>query len=77
MSSVINASTWPWWSTSSTWHKHEAIEGVLQEQIVSDIENEHDIDEEDGVRDLGDDVYMVKATLAIEDFNEGRWTKIR
>ena len=33
----------------------------------SDTEDEHDIDEEDGVRDLGDDVYMVKATLAIED----------
>lgn len=49
------------------------IEDVL-EQIVGDIEDEHDIDEEDGVRDLGDDVYMVKAALAIEDFNEAMGT---
>ena len=45
------------------------IEDVL-EQIVGDIEDEHDIDEEDSVRDLGDGIFMVKATLAIEDFNE-------
>ena len=45
------------------------------EQLCGDIEDEHDIDEEDGVRDLGDDVYMVKATLAIEDFNEAMGTK--
>lgn len=50
------------------------IEDVL-EQIVGDIEDEHDIDEDDGVRDLGDDIYMVKATLAIEDFNEAMGTK--
>ncbi|MGB0966018.1 MAG: HlyC/CorC family transporter [Litorivicinus sp.] len=50
------------------------IEDVL-EQIVGDIEDEHDIDEDDGVRDLGDNVYMVKATLAIEDFNEAMKTQ--
>ena len=49
------------------------IEDVL-EQIVGDIEDEHDIDEDDGVRDLGDNVFMVKATLAIADFNEAMGT---
>lgn len=49
------------------------IEDVL-EQIVGDIEDEHDIDEDDGVRDLGDGIFMVKATLAIDDFNEAMGT---
>ena len=49
------------------------IEDVL-EQIVGDIEDEHDTDDDDAVRDLGDGVYMVKAGLEIEDFNEAMGT---
>lgn len=45
------------------------IEDVL-EQIVGDIEDEHDIEEDDEVRDLGDGTYAIKAQLSIEDFNE-------
>lgn len=45
------------------------IEDVL-EQIVGDIEDEHDTDDEDSVRDLGDGTFMVKASLEIDDFNE-------
>ncbi|OHV12316.1 HlyC/CorC family transporter [Kushneria phosphatilytica] len=45
------------------------IEDIL-EQIVGDIEDEHDIEEEDDIRDLGDGSYAVKALTPIEDFNE-------
>lgn len=45
------------------------IEDVL-EQIVGDIEDEHDIEDNDEVRDLGDGTFAVKAQLSIEDFNE-------
>lgn len=45
------------------------IEDIL-EQIVGDIEDEHDIEEDDEVRDLGDGTFALKALLTIEDFNE-------
>jgi len=46
------------------------IEDVL-EQIVGDIEDEHDIDEEaDMILHRGADEYIVKALLPLEDFNE-------
>ena len=50
------------------------IEDVL-EQIVGDIEDEHDTDDEDSIRDLGDGVFMVKASLEIDDFNEVMGTR--
>ncbi len=46
------------------------IEDVL-EQIVGEIEDEHDIDEEAGmVLRRGEDEFTVKAIIEIEDFNE-------
>jgi len=46
------------------------IEDVL-EQIVGDIEDEHDIDEEaDMILQRGDNEYVIKALLPLEDFNE-------
>lgn len=46
------------------------IEDVL-EQIVGDIEDEHDIDEEaDMILQRDDGEYIVKALLPLEDFNE-------
>ncbi|MFN3712621.1 MAG: HlyC/CorC family transporter [Alcanivoracaceae bacterium] len=46
------------------------IEDVL-EQIVGEIEDEHDIDEDDYlIKELGGDEYTVKALMPIEDFNE-------
>lgn len=45
------------------------IEDIL-EQIVGDIEDEHDIDDDDEIRELDSDTYAVKAILTIEDFNE-------
>lgn len=46
------------------------IEDVL-EQIVGEIEDEYDIDEEDGhIKKLADDAYIVKASTLIEEFNE-------
>ncbi len=46
------------------------IEDVL-EQIVGDIEDEHDIEEEaDLILQRGDNEYMIKALLPLEDFNE-------
>jgi magnesium and cobalt transporter len=46
------------------------IEDVI-EQIVGDIEDEHDIDEEAGmVMQRDDNLFVVKALLPIEDFNE-------
>lgn len=46
------------------------IEDVL-EQIVGEIEDEYDIDEEDGhIKKLSDGAYIVKAATPIEEFNE-------
>ncbi|KJZ17086.1 MULTISPECIES: transporter associated domain-containing protein [Halomonas] len=45
------------------------IEDILEE-IVGDIEDEHDTDEEEDIRQLGDDRYAVRALTPIEDFNE-------
>jgi len=45
------------------------IEDVL-EQIVGDIEDEHDIDEDTYIRKFSDVNYTVKALTPIEDFNE-------
>lgn len=45
------------------------IEDIL-EQIVGDIEDEHDTDEEKDIRDMGDGTYAVRALTPIEDFNE-------
>ena len=46
------------------------IEDVL-EQIVGEIEDEHDADDDDGnIKPFEDDGYIVKALTPIEDFNE-------
>ncbi len=45
------------------------IEDVL-EQIVGDIEDEHDIDEEVGIHRTGDGRYNVPALTEIDEFNE-------
>jgi magnesium and cobalt transporter len=45
------------------------IEDVL-EQIVGEIEDEHDIDEDAFIKDHGDQNYTVKALTPIDDFNE-------
>jgi CBS domain-containing protein len=45
------------------------IEDVL-EQIVGEIDDEHDTDEERHIRRLGNGEYSVKALTPIEDFNE-------
>ncbi|RAR62070.1 magnesium and cobalt transporter [Onishia taeanensis] len=45
------------------------IEDIL-EQIVGDIEDEHDTDEEEDIRELGDGCYAIRALTPIEDFNE-------
>ena len=45
------------------------IEDVL-EQIVGEIEDEHDFDEETHIKARGDGTYAVKAVTPIEDFNE-------
>jgi len=45
------------------------IEDIL-EQIVGDIEDEHDTDEEDDIRALEDGHFAVHALTPIEDFNE-------
>ena len=45
------------------------IEDVL-EQIVGDIEDEHDIDDDSLIRKFSDSNYTVKALTPIEDFNE-------
>lgn len=44
------------------------IEDVL-EQIVGDIEDEHDVDEESFIKQLDDETFNVKATTAVDDFN--------
>jgi len=45
------------------------IEDVL-EQIVGEIEDEHDVDDDSGVKQLEPHSFHVKANLPIEDFNE-------
>ncbi|WP_166254136.1 HlyC/CorC family transporter [Marinobacter salicampi] len=45
------------------------IEDVL-EQIVGEIEDEHDFDEETNIKARGDGSFAVKAVTTIEDFNE-------
>jgi len=45
------------------------IEDVL-EQIVGEIEDEHDIDEAGGIKPMKDGGFVVKAETTIEDFNE-------
>ncbi len=45
------------------------IEDVL-EQIVGDIEDEHDVDDDSYVKQLDERTWNVKATTTIEDFNE-------
>lgn len=53
------------------------IEDVL-EQIVGEIEDEHDFDEEEGnIKQLNDNTYMVKALTPIEDYNEYFHTKFK
>lgn len=44
------------------------IEDVL-EQIVGEIEDEHDVNEEVYVKPLGDDTYSIKAQMPLDDFN--------
>ncbi|HIX61709.1 MAG TPA: CBS domain-containing protein [Candidatus Halomonas stercoripullorum] len=45
------------------------IEDILEE-IVGDIEDEHDTDEDDDIRELGEGRYAIRALTPIEDFNE-------
>ncbi len=45
------------------------IEDVL-EQIVGEIEDEHDVDDDGFVKQLDEHTFTVKATTTIEDFNE-------
>ena len=45
------------------------IEDVL-EQIVGDIEDEHDVDGDDLVTQIEPSIFHVKAIMPIEDFNE-------
>ncbi|MDX9875352.1 MAG: transporter associated domain-containing protein [Spongiibacteraceae bacterium] len=45
------------------------IEDVLEE-IVGDIEDEHDVDEDTYVRQISETDYLVRALMPIEDFNE-------
>ena len=45
------------------------IEDVL-EQIVGEIEDEHDVDDDSYVKQLDEKTWNVKATTTIEDFNE-------
>jgi magnesium and cobalt transporter len=45
------------------------IEDVL-EQIVGEIEDEHDVDDDSFVKELEEHLFNVKATTPVEDFNE-------
>lgn len=45
------------------------IEDVL-EQIVGDIEDEHDVDDDSFVKKIDEKTYNVKATTTVDDFNE-------
>ena len=60
-----------WWLMSSVMSRGlVTIEDVL-EQIVGDIEDEHDIEEEESlIRVLDDGETIVKALLPVEEFNE-------
>jgi magnesium and cobalt transporter len=51
------------------------IEDVL-EQIVGEIEDEHDFDEETHIKARGDGTYAVKAVTPVDDFNEVFGTSI-
>jgi magnesium and cobalt transporter len=51
------------------------IEDVL-EQIVGEIEDEHDIDDDGLIKQLNDTTFNVKATTPIEDFNEAFGCKL-
>lgn len=51
------------------------IEDVL-EQIVGEIEDEHDFDDEAMIKTLGSGEYTIKALTTIEEFNEFFGTKI-
>ena len=50
------------------------IEDVL-EQIVGDIEDEHDVDEDDLVTQIEPSIFHVKALMPIDEFNERFETK--
>lgn len=51
------------------------IEDVL-EQIVGDIEDEHDFDDEGSfIKQVSDDTHMVKALTSVQDFNDHFTTK--
>ncbi|MGO2133429.1 MAG: HlyC/CorC family transporter [Halomonas sp.] len=45
------------------------IEDILEE-IVGDIEDEHDADDDDDIRALGEGRYAIRALTPIDDFNE-------
>ncbi|MGJ7458064.1 HlyC/CorC family transporter [Halomonas sp. MA07-2] len=45
------------------------IEDILEE-IVGEIEDEHDADDEEDIRELGEGRYAIRALTPIEDFNE-------
>lgn len=45
------------------------LEDII-EQIIGDIEDEFDIDEESYIKSHGDNHYMIKAHMPIEEFNE-------
>ncbi|MCG7602008.1 CBS domain-containing protein [Halomonas sp. McH1-25] len=45
------------------------IEDIL-EQIVGDIEDEHDIEEEEDIRDMGNGVFAIRALTPIDEFND-------
>jgi len=51
------------------------IEDVL-EQIVGEIEDEHDFDEETNIKGRGDGIFAVKAATPVDDFNEFFDTKM-
>ena len=51
------------------------IEDILEE-IVGEIEDEHDIDEEIDIRELGEERYAIRALTPIEDFNERFGTQL-
>lgn len=51
------------------------IEDIL-ECIVGNIEDEHDVEDDDFVKKLADNRYMLKALTSIEDFNEHFNTKL-
>lgn len=52
------------------------IEDVL-EQIVGEIEDEHDFDDDDSfIKEVDDNIHMVKALTTVEDFNQHFKTKL-